>query len=317
VEEEYEKVWPRSKRAKDVLDVLLARLVDSGAKLCCSSPAEAIRPPSREQACWSARVGEEWVTTRQLILALGGCSYPSMGTVGQGYDWMQGLGLDLNPPLPALVGLNSDVPWVRELAGLSLYDVELQLREGTGKIVRRRARPLLFTHKGISGPGPMDLSRDFEREPDRFQDLYVDLLPGRQETELTAILFRGGGELASTLQKELGLQRRLVRALLERIGIAGLPAAQVPRSGRQFLIRELKGLRIPIRGSLGFAKAEGTTGGLALDQVDPATMEVRDHPGLFVVGELLDVDGPIGGFSFWMAFSTAVLAGRAAAAACR
>lgn len=313
VEEEYEKVWPASKRAQDVLDVLLARLSEAGAELRTNTAAEEILAPTSDGAPWSVRVGDECLRARSLILAVGGCSYPGMGTVGQGYEWLRALGLRVRPPLPALVALRSDADWVTGLAGLSLYQVELQLREATGRIVRRRRRPLLFTHKGVSGPGPMDLSRDLEREPDRYCEVYVDLLPEHRDAELMELLFRGRGELASTLHKELGLPRRLVGVLLERFALQGLPASQVPRTGRQRLVHELKGMKIPIQGTMGFAKAEVTTGGLCLDQVDPATMEVRDHPGLYVVGELLDVDGPIGGFSFWLAFSTAVLAGRAAA----
>ncbi len=315
VEEEYEKVWPKSKRAQDVLDVLLARLHDSGAVLRTSAPVEAIRSPDPTLPHWSVLVGGEWLTTQKLVLALGGCSYPGMGTVGDGYRWLSDLGLQVNEPLPALAGLSSDAAWVKELAGLTLYDVELQLREESGKIVRRRARPLLFTHKGVSGPGPMDLSRDFEREPVRFRNLHVDLLPAHEESELKALLFRGSSQPASILQKRLSLPKRLVRVLIERVDIMGIQGAQVPRPLRQLLIQELKGLCIPIRGSLGFARAEVTTGGVALVQVDPATMEVHGHPGLYLAGELLDVDGPIGGFSFWIAFSTAVLAGRSAAAA--
>lgn len=317
VEEEYEKVWPKSKRAQDVLDVLLARLRESGAELRTTCPAEDIRAPEGEGGPWSVRVDGDWIETQRLILALGGASYPGMGTIGQGYRWLEELGLRVAPPLPALVGLRSEASWVSELAGLTLYDVELQLRGEGGRIERRRRRPLLFTHQGVSGPGPMDLSRDFERTPGRYRDLHVDLLPDVHEEELQTRIFRGRGELAPILHKSLGLPRRLVLALLERLGLMNKRAAQVPRVDRRRLVHELKGMCIPIQGSQGLAKAEVTTGGLELDQVLPATMEVRTRPGLFVVGELLDVDGPIGGFSFWIAFATGALAGRAAARSLR
>jgi len=161
----------------------------------------------------------------------------------------------------------------------------------------------------------MDLSRDLEREPGRYRAVHVDLAPDRDEAGLRAALFQGAGELANRLQRELDLPRRLCQVLVAEAGLVGVPPSEVDAGGRRRLLALCKGLPLPVSGSLGFAKAEVTTGGLALEAVDPRSMEVRGRPGLHVCGELLDADGPIGGFSFWLAFATGVAAGRAAARA--
>lgn len=243
------------------------------------------------------------------MLASGGASYPGTGTVGEGYRWLAELGLEVSPPRPALCPLRADAAWVEALEGLTLSSVEAQLRESSGRILVRRRRPILFTRHGVSGPGAMDLSRWLTREPERYR-LHVDLVPDLSERELAALCFAGPGKLLSRLRRA-GIPKRLAIHLLDSLGIPEAAAAQVPATGRRRILASLKGFEIPVRGSLGFRRAELTTGGLCLDEADPRTMQVRSRQGLYVTGELLDVDGPIGGFGFLVAFTSGVLAGRA------
>ena len=333
IEGEFEKVWPKSMRARDVLDALLARAEAVGAELRTSSPVRAIErvdqagaaraDASARSARWIVKLADHALATRSLVLACGGLSYPKTGTTGDGYRWLSEIGCRLVEPRPALAPLGSPAPWVHELAGVTLERVEVQLREASGRIVYRRRRPLLFTHRGVSGPGPMDVSGRIEREPGRYR-LHVDLLPtladeyGGDEAAAQAAmrerLFDKSGSLAVRVARE-GIPRRLAASLVERLGLEDVPPAQVPREARRQLIEQIRGLEIPISASLGFDQAEVTAGGVALEQVEPKTMELRDSTGLYVCGELLDADGPIGGFSFLQAFATGALAGRSAARA--
>lgn len=311
-EAEFDKVWPVSMKARDVRDALLRRLEKSGARLRYGLRLRGLQRATC--GAWSllAESGESFLAER-VVLATGGLSYPQTGTEGDGFAMLESLGVELRPRVPALAPLASDAAWVGELSGLTLEGCEVQLREASGKIAWRRRRPLLFTHKGVSGPGPMDASSRIERMPGRYR-FFVDLLPERSEEELRVALFAQGGKLASPL-RALGLPKRLVWRILDLLGLAVVDAAQVPKAKRRALAATLKGLEIPVTGSLGFGHAELTAGGVPLDAVDPRSMELRAQPGLHVCGELLDADGPIGGFSFWQAFATGALAGRAAAAA--
>ncbi len=303
VEPELEKVFPRSDSALQVRNALERDARDSGATVRLSSPVEGIEP---EGDGWIVRLREDEVRCRRLLLCAGGKSYPKTGTTGDAYPWLRGLGLKVVDPVPALVPLASPAPWVRELTGITI-DGELRI----GK--RRRRRPVLFTHKGLSGPGPMDLSDAVTRGGQR--EARLDLLPEVSWDELRDLLVEAAGRPGSpALASLLPLPRRVVEAVAQqaRLGEPNPPVNQISKAARHRLIDELKGLRIPISGSLGFDKAEVTAGGLALSEVDRNTMAVKRCPGLFVFGELLDLTGPIGGFNFQAAFATAELAARAA-----
>ena len=318
--EDGNKVFPRSGRAEDVLQVLLERVGAAGVELRCERRVVGVRAAQDREGfellIEGGGVEGETHRCKRLVLATGGLSYPKTGSSGDGFAWLRGMGVPLRPLLPALVPLVSPAPWVHGLTGTTLAEVECQLRGPGGKIVARRRRPLLFAHFGISGPGPMDLSGAFLRSREggggEALGFFVDLLPGSSLEELRSHCFEGKGSLLGRL-RELGLPRRLAATLLETLGISGGLPAELTRGDRNRLLSVLKGWEIPLTGSLGFAKAETTTGGVPLSELDPRTLELRAQPGLHLSGELLDVDGPIGGFSFWLAFATGALAGRAAA----
>lgn len=301
-EEALEKVFPVSGRARDVLDALL-RLA-GGAMLRGECPVRALR---REGDGFAAETGAGPLRARSVILAAGGRSYPRTGTTGDGYALARALGHTVTPTLPALAPLRVEAAWVAELAGVTLPDVELRVEDAAGRELARRRRPLLFTHRGLSGPGPMDVSGAVEAA-DSPCALRVDFLPGLSAADLDRRLREGPGRgRASALLPE-ALPLRLRERLAE---LAAVPAraAELSREARLRLVEACKELRLPVAGSLGFAKAEVTRGGIPLDEVDPRTMASRVCPGLFVCGELLDLDGPIGGYNFQAAFATGRLAG--------
>ncbi len=327
VEAPLEKVFPASQRARDVRDALERDAAAAGAELWLESPLRALEP-------WNGRfvlhLLERRVIAERVVLAAGGKSYPRTGTEGEGYAWLSALGLEVVEPVPALVPLVSEVPWVRELAGLALQDAEARLlARGSGGATRelgRRRRPLVFTHQGLSGPAAMDLSAPVARRDAlrrRGQDapdleLALDLVPDLSREALRALLLEAGARpgaphLARVLAEHV--PRRLVSAAARQAGLVGEnPRANgISKAQRHALVEALKGLVVPIHGTLGWDQAEVTAGGLALREVSPATMEVNALPGLFVVGELLDLCGPIGGLSFQAAFASAEMALRALA----
>lgn len=319
VEAPLEKVFPASRRARDVRDALERWAREAGAEIRPNARLMELRPKNGR---WSLglETGEELLAD-DVILASGGKSYPRTGTTGDGYAWLESLGLELVPPVPALVALSSPAGWVHELAGIALENVRVHLTRG-GKTIRRRARPVLFTHRGLSGPGVMDLSDAIARAKENGEDLpqlHLDLVPGSDREEVRRALRkiearRGAPLLRRALAEGLAepLPRRVVRAVLVQAGCGGgMRTNELTRPQRHLLVESLKGLTVPVDATLGFDRAEVTAGGLALSEVDPGTMAVRRYPGLFVCGELLDLAGPIGGLNFQAAFATAELAARA------
>lgn len=308
------KVFPASDRAKDVLDALLRRLERSGAKLRCNAPVNAI-----ERLDDSFRVGlpDGTIFAKHVILAVGGRSYPGCGTVGDGYTIAASFGHSIVEPRPALVPIRVEPDWVQGLKGLTLPDVSATILAGDGEKLLERREALLFAHFGLTGPAILDISRAVTRYdgPDHTV-LTLDLLPGAR---LEAIdhqiqeISRSGRKTALNLVPS-EIPHRLAEVVLREAGIPeGRTGPDLSRDERKKLVSRCKDLRIKVTGTLGFAKAEVTSGGVTLDEVEPNTLESKCQPGLFFAGEVLDLDGLIGGYNFQAAWSTGWLAGQVAA----
>lgn len=309
-----EKVFPKSQRAVDVRDALLR--FAAGATIRYGAEVQGVRPIDGGWAV-TLRTGE--VTGRRLILSVGGRSYPRTGTTGDGYGWLEALGLKVETPVPALVPLTSPAGWVTSLTGIAIPQAVARLQDGRERVLARRARPVLFTHHGLSGPGAMDLSVHVARAARLGGGaigwhVAIDLLPEREADRLRAELEAaarapGGPRLGRLVE---GLPARILEAALAQAGLSdpNPPLSRVDRRARNRLVDALKGLRVPVDGTRGWDEAEVTAGGLSLAEVDERTLEVRRHPGLYVIGELLDLQGPIGGLNFQAAFATAELAAR-------
>jgi predicted Rossmann fold flavoprotein len=309
--EETGKVFPVSNKAIDVLDALLRRLKRSGATLALEEPVTDLRKPGEG---FEIVTPQRVVTCPRVVLAAGGQSYPGSGTRGDGYAWAAKFGHTIVPPRPALVPLTVQADWVGELRGVTLADVGIQVLEA-GKPLASRRGGFLFAHFGLSGPAPLDVSKAVSRHPSPTTlELELDFLPAKPEPELdeylrTESLSSGKKQLAVVLSDLL--PRRLCDTLLTLCGQpADRKAAGLSKADRQRLVVAIKRMRLPLRGTLGFEKAEVTSGGVSLDEVDSRTMVSKLVPGLHLAGEVLDLDGPIGGYNFQAAWSTGWLAGR-------
>ena len=312
--EETGKIFPVSNKALDVLDALLKRLRRTEATLALEEPLNDLQ---REECGFVLTTPHRIIRATCVILTTGGKSYPGSGTTGDGYAFTACFGHTIVPPRPALVPITVDAPWVAELRGVTLPDVGLRVLEN--KEVLRGARgSMLFAHFGLTGPVALDLSRvvSGHAQP-RSLALEMDFLPTWKEADLDEHL---RVETAASGKKQLAavlatfLPRRLCDALLPQAGLpADRKAAALSRPDRARLVACLKRLSLPVSGTLGFGKAEVTAGGVALAEVDSRTMQSKLVPNLYIAGELLDLDGPIGGYNFQAAWSTGWLAGGASA----
>lgn len=315
VEAPLDKVFPKSGRARDVRDALERALKNAGGRVALDSAVVAVEPNANSG--WRvATVGERTYECESLLLCPGGQSYPGSGTTGDGYTWLEALECELEPRVPALVPLTSSADWVHDLSGIAVQDAELRLADSEGRTLQKRKRPVLFTHFGLSGPAAMDVSVHVARRPRQTLTAHLDLVPqlsreALRELFLGAAARTGAPTLRSVL--EVDLPRRLLEQVTRAAGIdeANPRLNGLSKAERHALIESFKGLPVPIAGTQGYDKAEVTAGGLALSEVDAGTMQVKRHPGLYVFGELLDLDGPIGGLNFQAAFATAELAARA------
>jgi predicted Rossmann fold flavoprotein len=324
--EETGKLFPVTDKAKTVLEALTARCRALGVMLlpghrvleiaCREHPAKSTQYPS-EHFIIRHQQGE--VSARRVILATGGRSLPRTGSDGSGYELARRLGHRVTATVPALVALMlEDSCFHQGLSGLS-HEVEVQTII-KGRSVDRRIGSLLWTHVGISGPVVMDASRFWclARERSEAADLYGNFLPGRTAEQAREwFLTQSAQHPRRSLVKMLAtlLPERLAEALCRQAG--GDPqqaSAQVPRPIRDRLVETLTRFRFPIQRDRGWNFAEVTSGGIPLDEINYRTMESKLVPGLYLIGEMLDCDGRIGGFNFQWAWATGRIAGRAAAA---
>jgi predicted Rossmann fold flavoprotein len=312
--EETGKVFPVSNKALDVLEALLRRLRRSGAELALGEPVRGLAP---SEAGFAVTTPGRVVSARRVLVTTGGQSYPGCGTTGDGYTLAARFGHTLVTPRPALVPVTVAAPWVAGLRGITVPDVAVRVLEGERCLAARRGS-VLFAHFGLSGPVVLDVSRAISGHPaPTTLRLEMDLLPTLGEVELDERLrlessTSGKKQLAAVLAPEL--PRRLCEELLVQAGLdAERKAAALARAERTRLVQGVKRLRLAVTGTLGFGKAEVTAGGVVLDEVDSRTLQSKRAPGLYLAGEVLDLDGPIGGYNFQAAWSTGWLAGTCAA----
>lgn len=311
------KVFPESDRAIDVRDALAERARNSGVELLRETPVTDVRRRENEFAIVTAGAS---YTCESLILTTGGQSYPGCGTTGDGYNWLSELGHAIVTPRPALTPIRVSDQWVRDLSGITIPDTGIGVRLHKTPASNAKSErgfyqgSFLFTHKGCSGPAVLNVSRVVTDPANNVKkSLVCDWLPSVNEealrVELTSDVIRASGK---QIGNHLGqyIPRRLVAAICEKASVDfDQSLSELGRKQLSRMIEQVKRCHLDVSGTLGFAKAEVTAGGVALDEVDSKTMASKLVPGLYLAGEILDVDGPIGGYNFQAAFSTGFVAG--------
>ena len=295
------KLFPDSNQARTVLEALLAEADRRGVILAFGRRVTDVQ---RKGAGFLVVTEEEEFEARRVVLATGGLSLPKTGSDGHGYKLAQALGHSLVPPTPALVPLLLGPGFHAELAGVAL-DVEIAIRV-SGDKPRKRKGAMLWTHFGVSGPAVLDVSRIWMRAKleGRDADIRVSFLPGETPESADAWL-RDEAAKRPTSSVATILASRLPARLADKLAVdPGVRMAHLPREERRKLVDALTGLPLAVTGSRGYNYAEVTAGGVPLEEVDPRTLESRKTPGLHLAGEILDVDGRIGGFNFQWAWST-------------
>ncbi|MFI4941933.1 MAG: NAD(P)/FAD-dependent oxidoreductase [Burkholderiales bacterium] len=303
-EEEHGKLFPDANRSRVVLEALLAEADRLGVRL---QAGERVQEVVADGQAFRVRTSNGELPADRVVLATGGLSLPKTGSDGHGLEVARRFGHAVVATTPALVPLVLAGPFHAPLSGVAL-EAELVLSGSGGRPVRRRGS-LLFTHFGVSGPVVLDMSRDFLRArlEGASATLAANLLPGRDFAGLEREVVRLAAETPRTrVERALGkwLPQAVAVAIADEAGCAGRARGQVTREARQRLGRGTVERPLAVVDSRGYSFAEATAGGVPLAEVDTATMESKRQTGLWLVGEMLDVDGRIGGFNFQWAWSS-------------
>jgi predicted Rossmann fold flavoprotein len=311
------RVFPASGRAYDVLDMLVHWLDRCGVRVQESARVEQLLMENGRVLGVICN-GDE-IKADAVILTTGGASYPLTGSTGDGYVLAESVGHGIVPIRPALVPLETAGDTAGEMAGLNLRNISVRMYVNR-KRHKQAFGELVFTEFGLTGPVVLTLSGDAVdalRNNDRVE-VSLDLKPALDEQKLDARILRdfsarGGEELQSVLRALL--PREMVPVCLEQAGLdPARTACRVSAKERGRLRRWLKDFRLEIAGYRPLAEAIITSGGVDVREVDPRTMESRITGGLYIAGELLDIQADTGGYNLQAAFSTGWLAGRSAAA---
>jgi len=306
------KLFPVTDSSRTILDALVREAVATGVRLLHPARVTAI---SRTEAGFRVTTSAGEVLAKRVILCTGGKSLPKSGSDGSGFDLVRSLGHSLTDPIvPALVPLVLPAEhWITSLSGLAL-PATLALRSGSGKRLHATTGSTLCTHRGLSGPAVLDISRHWlvARHADPAATLSINWLPEESAESIDRLLIDGQrrGALAVLRQR---LTERLARCLCEQAGAA--TTGDLTRDARRAVAAAVVATPLPIIGDRGFTVAEATAGGVPLTEIRLETMESRISPGLHFAGEVLDVDGRIGGFNFQWAWASGYVAGESAAAA--
>jgi len=301
------KIFPVSRRAGTILDVLVRECSARKVEIRCGDPVLNI---SICAGRFLIMTGRETFRTKQVVLATGGITYPQTGSTGDGLSFAKSLGHRVTEVGPALTAVTIQDYQFASLSGISFTDVTISLIR-VGRKVRQHSGDLLFTHSGLSGPGILDFSR-YIRSGDT---LRISFLSGVDLPQAKAILLArinapGNRQLRKILAA-FDLPDRFVRKLLDLAGIKqDQTGARLPREARSVLLDLLTACPFIVSRLNGIEEAMVTRGGVALDEINPKTMESRLVPGLFFIGEVLDIDGDTGGYNLQAAFSTAALAAK-------
>lgn len=338
LEEETGKLFPASNSAAEVRDKLVAACRLKGVKFIMPAAIKELHRPCDGASSWECVMTENSAAgdvfgADRVVMATGGKSFPTLGTVGTGYQILQSLGHSLHLPYPALTPLLGGHPGGEVMPGISVANCELSVQPAAGgaqqkkkkkKATTTRRTAMLLTHRGFSGPAILDLSHNYvmahERGevPPALSVSWVRDVSRTQWEELIAGQGSAGSASVVSVLRHQGLPARLAEALCAEAGMPqGRKISEIRKEERRGLLDALSACQLHIRGHEGYPKAEVTGGGVPLSELDCATMESRAASGVHVCGELCDVHGRIGGFNFYWAWASGRLAGLGATAPLR
>lgn len=309
------RVFPISDNANDVLNCLKKYLKDNNVEVRFNSPVEKIvintkKYNSKKIEKIILKNGKEIVADK-FVIATGGKSYPGTGSTGDAYKWLKKIGHTVIEPKPALTPIIVKEKIVRKLEGLSLKNVEISLWEK--RKLDSCFGEAIFTNNGLSGPIILNLSKKISENKSKDLKIKIDLKPALDYPILDKRILRDfenkkNSQFKNSLNKLL--PKKLIPVIVELSGIKkDKQVNEVTKIERKRIIKLLKEFNLSVKGLVGFEKAIITSGGVNLKEVDPKTMKSKIIDNLYFAGEILDIDGPTGGYNLQVAWSTGYLVG--------
>lgn len=309
-EREDEKVFPKSLKAQDVLNVLVESCIENGLQFRYSSAVEQIS----YNGIYTVQCGNRSYEAKRLIIATGGCSYPATGSDGSFFSVLKEMGIEISTLAPALVPVFVNQYPYQSLAGISFQKAEVTINSSQNKDA------LLLTHTCFSGPAVLNLSRYAHPGDTIVINYYPVKLEETINKELYQAMMGNSRQFLTVLYEYFNqdsegapaeIPKRFLEVICRRAGIdAAVKASRITPSQQKSIVRLIVHDDYQIQKLGGFESAMVTAGGVALSEINTKTMESKKYPKLCFAGEVLDVDGDTGGYNLQFAFSSGLLAAR-------
>lgn len=305
-------IYPKTNNAKDILDALIRAYRSYGGQLWLNAPVSHIKKMSEG---FSVILPDKTIHTSNVVVATGGRSYSKTGSTGWGYEFAQKTGHPVTPCFPALTPLKFPNWPGTKLSGLSTFCTICYQTTSGKKFLETGS--LLFTHFGLSGPAMLNMSRNIARQlredPNQSGQLHINFLPQYSNVPKETLFLNKnfGNNTLKAFLTQLTLPKRLIDFLLNDARInAATRMSQLTRKQRDLLSITLTQYKITDFSLYGFSKSEITSGGIPLSTVHIPSLESKILPRIYFLGEILDVDGRIGGFNLQWAWASAMAAAR-------
>ena len=306
------RVFPESDRAKEIVDAM--RKYCSKAKVVYKKVNSITTTDSGKFNVSFGTSNEEFDS---VIIATGGKSYPLTGSDGSGYKLARSLGHNITELIPSLIPIESDSPLCKEMQGLSLKNVEINILTPDGKLLYNDFGEMMFTHFGVTGPVILSASAHLRNQDISNLLLCIDLKPALDEATLDKRLLtdfskNNNKDFINSLSELL--PSKMILPFISRTGIPPRTKVNsITKEQRKTILNTFKNFKIPLKKFRPIEEAIITSGGIDTKEISPKDMQSKLIPGLYFAGEIIDVDAYTGGFNLQIAFSTGFLAGKSAA----
>lgn len=309
--EKEQRVFPLSDKSQSVWDVLHKNLVKNKVEILSNTKVSGLE--IQEGVVTGVKVKGDVIHAKNIILATGGTSRPETGSTGDGFAWLKKIDHTVIEPEPSLVPITVKDSWIKQVAGVAFAEAKVTIMQNGIKQDTKKGK-ILFTHVGLSGPGILNMSKDIG-ELLKYGDvsLLIDILPTLDQEKLNYALQDSFKE--NTNKKFKNSLSHLVPPAFVPVIVElskidpDTKCNSITREERMNLIKLLKNIPVKVKSLLGADKAVVSSGGVALEEVDFRTMTSRKYPNLYLIGDILNIDRPSGGYSLQICWTTGFVAG--------
>ncbi|MFC1801924.1 NAD(P)/FAD-dependent oxidoreductase [Patescibacteria group bacterium] len=313
VTEARNRVFPKSQEAYDVFIALEKYLEKGGVEVKTRTRVVSIKKEDEKIVSITTKKGEE-IFARNFAIATGGLAAPETGSTGDGFRFLKKLDHSVKEPNPNVVPLTTNATWVHRLSGNTLSFMKIKFTQ-RGKIKIKKIGKILFTHFGVSGPLILNTSYEVTQLLKKGKvTASIDIFPDTEENILNKRILKlfeqNKNRKLRNVLPEL-IPEKLSKEILNMpdMDMNDLTINSITKEDRKVLVKRLKNLSFPITGTLGFKKAVIVDGGIQLEEVDFKNMTSRNYPNLYLLGDVLDINRPSGGFSLQLCWTTGWVAG--------